>query len=122
MYIIENNAIQVDEKNFKFSKMIKHAVELKGVVVVRLELMGVNDDINNLYGIKDGAVIWQVQDTRAYDPNPIRNHPRFAHDPYSGVGVYDKNPELLIATSVQGYRYLINPENGQIVGEESWVK
>jgi hypothetical protein len=46
----------------------------------------------------------------------------FMPNSYTYIEKYDKNAGLILATTFQGFRFLINPHNGRIIGTESWVK
>ncbi len=115
---IEDNVLIVDDIKVHLKYKIKKFVQLRDVIVVRLEIAARDDDINNIYGVIDGRVAWRVQDMLEFNPD----YAPFVPDPYTGIRIYDKNPELIIATSGGGFRFLINPHNGKIVGTESWVK
>ncbi len=73
---------------------------------------------NRIYGIRDGKIVWQVQDMLEYNPD----YAPFMPNPYTYIKVYDKDPGVVLATSGEGFRFLINPNNGRIIGTESWVK
>ncbi|MBP1758907.1 MAG: hypothetical protein H6Q61_1156 [Firmicutes bacterium] len=113
-----DNILMIDGVEILFKYKITKFAEINNVVVVRLEMRSRDDDINNIYGVIDGKIAWRVQDMLEFNPD----YAPFAPNPYTGIRIYDKNPELIIATSWGGFRFLINPNNGKIVGTESWVK
>lgn len=93
-------------------------VVVKAVVVARLECKHREDDKNNIYGIINGRVAWRVQDMLEYDPDLKL----FMPNSYTYIEKYDKDAGLILATTFQGFRFLINPHNWRIIGTESWVK
>ncbi|MEG1995866.1 MAG: hypothetical protein RR255_05600 [Bacilli bacterium] len=115
---INDNRLIIDGFEVLFKHEIKEFVEIGEVVVVRLGIKCRDDDINNIYGVIDGKIAWRVQDMLEYN---INCKP-FLPDPYTAISIYKKDPGLIIANTSEGYRMLINPTNGKIVGEESWTK
>lgn len=115
---IENGVLVIDGKVIKLKYEVTHYTVIDDVVVVRLRCAARDDDINNIYGIKDGKIAWRVQDMLEYD----KNCAPFMPDPYTGISAYDKDRSIIIATTSEGFRFLINPNNGRIIGTESWVK
>jgi len=113
-----DNILVIDGVEIPFKYKITKFIEINNVVAVRLEVRRRTDDINNIYGVIDGKIAWRVQSMQEYNSA----YDLSWHDPYTRIDVYDKNPELIIATTFGGYRFLINPHNGKIVGKESWVK
>ena len=113
-----DNILMIDGVEILFKYKVTKFVEINNVVVIRLEMRSRADDINNIYGVIDGKIAWRVQDQLEFNPE----YTIFFPDPYVMIRIYDKNPELIIATTFGGYRFLINPNNGKIVGTESWVK
>ena len=102
----------------EFEEEIERTVDMGTVVVVlTIPQRGYMTD-NRIYGIKDGKIAWRVQDMLEYD----KNCAPFMPDPYTGIRVYDKDKSIVIATTSEGFRFLINPNNGRIIGTESWVK
>ena len=112
------NRLIIDGLEVRFRYNIKQFVEFDNAVVVRLEMKARDDDINNVYGVVDGKIAWRVQDMLEYD----KNCAPFVPDPYTGIRVYEKDRNIIVATTFQGFRFLINPHNGRIIGTESWVK
>lgn len=53
--------------------------------------------------------------------NPT-HEPPFMPAPYTGIRAYEKDRSIIIATTSEGFRFLINRHNGRIIGTESWVK
>ena len=117
-YRVENNVIYTQDENLTYSKTIKNHLSIENTIVIRLELMGMEDDSNNIYAIREGKQVWQVQDFAQYLGEPYAWYP----GAYSGIRIYGKNPNLIIANTTGGFRYLIDPLNGKIVGEESWAR
>lgn len=116
--LTEGNRLVIDGIEIKFRFEIREYLEYNDFVVVRLAMRTDKDSENNIYGVIDGEIAWRVQDMLEYN----KNCAPFIPDPYVGIDVYDKDKKLVIATTFAGFRYLINPNNGRIIGEESWVK
>jgi len=116
---IRENKLRVNGSfEIVFDEEIYQVIDMEEIVVV---LTMPRDDYmteNRIYGVIDGRVAWRVQDILEFNPDYASILP----DAYIGIRIYDKNPELIIATIGYGYRFLINPHNGKIVGKESWVK
>ena len=115
---IEGNILRVGDKSIEFQHEIKTIIEIGDYIIVRLLVDGKKDDYNNIYGVKDEKIDWRVQDMLEYNENCAP----FLPDPYIGIRVYDKDESLIIATTFGGFRMLIDPQTGKIVGEESWVR
>ena len=113
-----DNILVIDGVEIPFKYKITKFIEINNVVAVRLEVRRRTDDINNIYGVIDGKIAWRVQDMLEFNPD----YAPFMPNPYTYIEIYEKDPELLLATSWGGVRFLINPHNGKIVGTESWVK
>ena len=126
MYQVHENCLVTEHGAVEFRNRIKKVLEWRDIVIVRLEIMGDTEDNDNVYGIKDGKIIWRVQPQYEFKPyiwsagfTPLGQS---KGNPYGGIDIYSKDPALIIATDVAGFRYLIDPATGKIVGEESWVK
>jgi len=101
-----------------FDEEIYQIIDMEEIVVV---LTMPQDDYmteNRIYGVVNGKIAWRVQDMLEFNPD----YAPFMPNSYIYIEIYEKNPELIIATSGRGFRFLINPNNGKIVGTESWVK
>ena len=46
----------------------------------------------------------------------------FMPNPYTYIKVYEKDPGVVLAGTFRGFTFLINPNNGRIIGTESWEK
>lgn len=64
MFQINDTMLITDGGILYFSNPIDEVLEVGETIVVRLEIMGQGADINNIYGVKGGHIIWQVQDMR----------------------------------------------------------
>ena len=115
---IDNGVLVIDGKRIKSKYDVTHYVVIGEVVVVRLKCEGRKDDINNVYGVKDGKIAWRVQDMLEYNPD----YAPFMPNPYTYIKVYEKDPGIVLAGTFQGFTFLINPNNGRIIGTESWEK
>ncbi len=118
MNIIEGNILKIDGCAIEFKYDIREFVTIGAYTTVRLAITIRDDYTNNIYGVKDGKIVWRVQDMLEYD----ENYAPFAPDPYAGIRVYNRDESLIIATTGYGFRVLIDPITGKIVGKESWVK
>ena len=126
MYQVHENCLVTEHGAVEFRNRIKKVLEWRDIVIVRLEIMGDTEDNDNVYGIKDGKIIWRVQPQYEFKPyiwsgafTPLGES---KGNPYCGIDIYKKDPSLIIAVDACGFRYLIDPATGKIVGEESWVK
>ncbi|MEG1995865.1 MAG: hypothetical protein RR255_05595 [Bacilli bacterium] len=115
---INDGVLVIDEKEVRFKYNVTHFVVVNDIVVVRLGCASRKDDINNIYGVIDGKIAWRVQDMLEYDIN----YKPFFPDPYSGIDQYVKEPSLLVGTTSNGFKVLINPNNGKIVGKDGWCR
>ena len=126
MYRIEENQLVTEQGVISFQLPIAHVMEIRGILVVILKIKLHADNLDNLFGVKDGKIIWRVQPQ--YEFNPFVWSGAFTPvgeskgNPYGGIDIYKKDPSLIIAADTCGFRYLIDPATGKIVGEESWVK
>ena len=121
MYQINNNRLLVNGNVLTFDREIIKAIELNGIVAVLIGFRGLIEENNNVYGVKDGKIIWRIQEQAEF--NPLVNLPLLPQfRPYGDIDIYQKDRNLIIATDGTGFRYLIDPATGKIVGEESWVK
>ena len=121
MYQVHENCLVTEHGAVEFRNRIKKVIKWRDIVIVRLEIMGDVEDNNNVYGVKDGKIIWRIQEQAEF--NPLVNLPLLPQfRPYGDIDIYKKDRNLIIATDVTGFRYLIDPATGKIVGEESWVK
>lgn len=118
IYRIEGNCVHTEDGTIKFSKPIDDSLVINNTLVICLEIMGVHDDINNIYGINKGKIAWQVQDLAQYDGEPCNFHP----GPYTGLGIYSQNPDIICANTFYGIPFLIDAYNGRIVGYKEWTK
>lgn len=117
--IVQENKLMLNSSDeIIFDEEIYQVIEIEEVVVVLTMPQKTRVTANRIYGVIDGKVAWRVQDILDFNPD----YEPFLPEPYSGINVYEKNPEIIIATTVGGFRFLINPHNGKIVGTESWVK
>lgn len=105
-------------KSIEFEEEIEEIIDMgKVVIVLTMPQHGYVTE-NRIYGVIDGKIAWRVQDMMEYD---VKCEP-FLPDPYSGIDVYEKDSSLIVGTTAYGFRMLINPQNGKIVGEDGWTK
>jgi len=116
---IRENKLRVNGSfEIVFDEEIYQVIDMEEIVVVLTMPSKARITANRIYGVINGKVAWRVQDILEFNPD----YEPFLPEPYTEVNVYAENPELIIATTVGGFRFLINPNNGKIVGTESWVK
>lgn len=121
MYRIEDTTLITEQGSITFETPIREVVEIKGILVVRLALMRRADDVNNVYGVKDGAIIWRVQPLTEFNPvllDPV--YPQWT--PFTGIEVYDEDPDFIFGVAFDGFAYLIDPADGKIIKCVCWVK
>ena len=114
----EENRLYMDGKEISFKYDIREFIVINDSIIVRLSVRRRDDDINNIYCVRNGKIAWRVQDILEYDPG----YEIFGPDPYSGIDVYEGNPNLAVGTTGEGYRFVIDPKNGNIVERDGWVK
>ena len=126
MFRIDEKRLITDQGTDQFPQFIYNAIEIKGVIAVVLTRWTEPDDLDNVFGVKDSKIIWRVQPQLEFKPyiwsgafTPLGES---KGNPYSDIDIYKKDPSLIIAVDACGFRYLIDPATGKIVGEESWVK
>ena len=126
MYRIEENQLVTEQGVISFQLPIAHVLEIRGILVVVLKIKLNADNLDNVFGVKDSKIIWRVQPQLEFKPyiwsgafTPLGES---KGNPYSDIDIYKKDPSLIIAVDACGFRYLIDPATGKIVGEESWVK
>ncbi|MEG1316469.1 MAG: hypothetical protein RSC86_03750 [Oscillospiraceae bacterium] len=101
-----------------FEEDIYEIVDMESVVVVlTMPEHGAMTE-NRVYGVIDGKIAWRVQDMTEYHPN----YAVVAPDPYVSIRHYKDDPGLLVGTTGYGFRMLINPNNGKIVGKDGWCR
>ncbi len=120
MIEVKNNKLIDGKLEYLFSREVRDVVHWRDLIIVRLSMIATKDCINNIYALKGGRVFWQVQDQRHY--KPILLGVDRVLSAYTTVSIFENNPDLLVATDSWGYRYLIDPTNGLIVGQDGWVK
>ena len=101
-----------------FEEEIEEIVDMEDVVIVLTMPEQGHITANRIYGVKDEKIVWRVQDILEYDPG----YAIFGPDVYAGIGVCEKNPSLIVGTTGYGFRMLIDPTNGKIVGKDGWTK
>lgn len=102
----------------EFEEEIERTVDMGSVVVVLTMPAHGYTTANRIYGVKDGKIAWRVQDMLEYNPD----YAPFMPNSYTYIKVYDKDPGVVLAGTFQGFTFLINPNNGRIIGTESWEK
>lgn len=74
----------------------------------------------NIYGVRGGEIIWQIQPYAEFRPDLAESE--FDHCSFTGIQGYENDPTIFIANDTYGFRYLIDPETGKIIRLEDWVK
>ena len=93
-----DNVLVIDGVEIPFQYKITKFVQINNVVVVRLEMRSRADDINNIYGVIDSKIASRVQDMLEFNPD----YAPFVPNPYTYIEIYEKDPELILATSWGG--------------------
>lgn len=121
MFRYEDCTLVTEYGAVSFETPIRQAIEIGGVFIVCLGLMGREDDLNNIYGVKDGEIVWRVQDQRMYNPDFADPHlsPRAL---YGLIGPLENGSNLFFGTTGYGDCFRIDSQTGKIVGYEGWFK
>lgn len=101
-----------------FKSDVWKTVEINDILIVLTEMIGKDTPINNIYGIIDCEVAWQIENARPQLPEPTPENGAY----YSYLAQYDKDPTKLLVWEASGYRFIVDPMTGKIVGRESWTK
>ena len=59
MYQIQENRLLTEFGAVEFRNRIKKVIEWRNIIIVRLEIMGDAEDNDNVYGVKDGKILWR---------------------------------------------------------------
>lgn len=102
----------------EFEDEIKAVLDYDNVVVVITVPERGYVKPENVYGVKDNQLIWQIQEVEDYLGLTEPNY--FSHSPYSSIRPYKNEPQIFIATNGGGYRYLIDPYTGKIIRPMNW--
>lgn len=104
-YKCEKNEIHIEDKTINFDHDILEVGEIGDIILVVTEpVSGYN---NNLFGISTKTKgMWQVQSVKEM-------YPDFSQTPYVGITISDNTT---IVTDFCGCRFIINPENGVVLG------
>lgn len=121
MYQIEDNILTTQQGALVFAMPIWRVIEIRGILVVLLKVEGRADDVNNVYGVKDGAIIWRVQPLTEFDPRLLHSGGPL-WEPFTMIKVYKDEPEFIYGVTFGGFAYLINPVDGKIVRFVCWMK
>lgn len=101
-----------------FDSPITHSAEIESVIAIRTKLIGRASDLNNVYGIINNEIAWQIENAREFLPWPTPEDGAY----YSNIEQYKKDPAKLLVTEAAGSRFIVDPLTGKIVGRESWTK
>ena len=112
---VKGRKLSINAHSVHFDAEIEEIIDLNESVIVLILPEKDFAFINNIYSVKDGKITWRIEDTSNYNPNYISR-------PYSGIRVYEKDRRLIIVNDFMGRRFLIDPQNGKIVGQESSVR
>ena len=115
---VNGKRLVVDGNSMVFRKEITRYIEIGDCIVVRLIIEGQGDNEKNIYGVRDGRIAWRVQDMLEYN----KEFEPFLPDAYTGIDIYEKDENLIIATTGYGWRLAVSPENGKIIGVDGWTK
>ncbi len=116
---IDGKKLQVDNNfDLVFDEEVYRVIDMETVIIV---LTCPTDDYataNRIYGVKDGKIVWRVQDVVEFNAD----YAPFAPFYYTFIKVCPQNENLIIGGTFQSFNFFIDPQTGKIVGEESWVK
>ena len=106
-----DNILSVNGRNYKFDN---HILEIKKtethVFVVTIPFQG---NLNNVYGVSlKFGTMWRIQKA-----NEV--YPSFYQTPFVGISI-TKNE--IVVTDFLGCRFVVDPENGRIIGRKREVK
>lgn len=103
-----NNKLYIENNEIIFEHNIESILQIQDILIVLLDISPVEDEIsNNVYGVKEGVVIWQVEDVRNYLKNSS-----FAFS-YTMMRQIDSQKVML--TEYNGYKIAIDPFTGHII-------
>ena len=121
MHEVQDRFLVTEQGTISFAKPIRQAIEINGVIIVRLGLVGRADSGDNVYGVENGQIIWRVQDKVLYNPNYADpNLPQ--QDPYTLIGPLEGSDNLFWGTTGYGDCFRIDSQTGKIVGYKGWFK
>ena len=116
---IRGNKLRVDGgKEIYFDEDVYQIIDVEVAIAVLTMPQRGRVTKDRIYGLIDDKIAWQVQDLVEYNLDYLP----FAPDPYSGIDVYEEDPRLVVGTTWQGFRMLIDPQTGKIVGTDGWTK
>lgn len=121
MVEIKENYLIVRHEAENFTRKIHKKIDWNGrIICVVFDENPENDD-DNVFAVKDDGILWRIENLFHYRPEFAQTESE-TERVYTGVSVYADDENLLIVTNFNGHRFLINPENGAIVGQGTWVK
>ena len=104
----------------EFEDEIEELMDFGSIQVVRTIPEKGYTKPRNIYGVRGGEIIWQVQAFAEFRPDLAES--RFDHVPFTGIRGDENDPTVFIATDFGGFCYLIDPETGKIIGLGDRVK
>ncbi|MEL7571183.1 MAG: hypothetical protein AAGU14_11580 [Eubacteriaceae bacterium] len=96
--------ITINDKEIKFNHDIFKYIEIDNIIIILLKRN--SNDKNNVFGIYDGKIIWQIQSV-------LDLYPNFHQMSYVGIKKYEDGN--IIVTDFGGSRFIVNPQNGKII-------
>ena len=106
-----DNILSVNGRNYKFNNDILEIKKTETHVFV--VTMPVQGNLNNVFGISlQFGTMWRIQKASEV-------YPSFYQTPFVGISII-KNE--IVVTDFLGCRFVVDPENGRIIGRKREVK
>ncbi|MFI3250830.1 MAG: hypothetical protein R3Y07_07695 [Eubacteriales bacterium] len=121
MVEIKENYLIVRYEAENFARKIKKKIEWNGIEIFVVFDENPEKDDDNVFAIKDDNILWRIENLFLFRPEFAQTESE-TQRVYTTISIYPDNENLLIVTNFNGHRFLVNPENGAIVGQSSWVK
>lgn len=108
-FSVRDNILQIGTGEIAFPYRIWEAKELFGLLIVVLAIPSDSSDIDNIYAVNQQCeIVWQIQSRDAFEMSYMKV-------PYSSVSA---RGDCLMAVEFYGKRYLVDPQNGTIIGRD----
>ena len=111
-----SNVLNINGETITFQHDIETILQIQNNILVLLDVDGSAseaDTANNVFGVKNGKIVWQVEDARNY----IKNCP-FS---FSYTLMRQIDDEKVMLTDFNGFRILIDSNTGKIIPNDNRV-
>jgi len=106
----KDNNLYTNGRELSFSHRIEKVLETKDILIVLLDTDPIDEEsYNNVYGVKQGNIIWQVEDARN-----IFKESEISYS-YTLAKIIDDNKILL--TDFNGIQIIVDTNTGKIIPE-----